>query len=290
MDIKMITGKKSYMKQLLKIVFLSSLLFTVINSCKKDENKVFLQDSKNPVLTASSATINLAFVNADKEAVKFSWTNPDYRFTTGISSQDVSYLVEIDKKGANFNGAGKQTVAVSKELTLSLLTSQLNDYLLNQLQLQPGVAADIEVRVKASMNGAATVISNTLSYKITPYAIPPKVDPPTTNKLFITGSATPAGWQCACGEAENTAQQFTKVSATLYELPSITLTGGGSYLLLPKYADWGAKYGFTGGNNANNVNGDDFKANGGDILAPAATGNYKISVDFQRGKFTVTKL
>src|SRR5689334_16453835 len=125
MDIKMITGKKLYMKQLSKLVFLSSVLFTVIISCKKDENKVFLEDYKTPVLTASTTTINLAFANADKEAVKFSWTNPDYRFNTGISSQDVSYLVEIDKKGANFNGAGKQTVAVSKDLTLSLLTSQL---------------------------------------------------------------------------------------------------------------------------------------------------------------------
>jgi hypothetical protein len=278
------------MKHLSKLVFLSSLLFTVIISCKKDENKVFLEEGKNPVLTASTGVINLAFANADREAVKFSWTNPDYRFTTGISSQDVSYLVEIDKKGANFTSNNKQTVAVSRELSLSLTVGVLNDYLLNQLVLKPGIPVDIEVRVKSSMNGAATRISNALSYNVTPYAIPPKVEPPTTNKLFVTGSATPAGWQCACGEAENTAQQFTRVSETLYELPSITLTGGGSYLLLPKYADWGAKYGFTGANNANNVDGDDFKANGGDIKAPAATGNYKIVVDFQRGKFTVTKL
>jgi hypothetical protein len=278
------------MKHLSKLVFLSSLLFTVIISCKKDENKVFLEEGKNPVLTASTGVINLTFANADKEAVKLSWTNPDYRFTTGISSQDVSYLVEIDKKGANFTSNNKQTIAVSKDLVLSITVGQFNDYLLNQLVLKPGVPVEIEIRVRSSMNGAATRISNALSYNVTPYAIPPKVDPPTTNKLFITGSATPAGWQCACGEAENTAQQFTRVTETLYELPSITLTGGGSYLLLPKYGDWGAKYGYTGGNNANNVDGDDFKANGGDIKAPAATGNYKIVVDFQRGKFTVTKL
>jgi hypothetical protein len=279
------------MKHLSKLVFLSSLLFTVIISCKKDENKVFLEEGKNPVLTASTGTISLTFANADKEAVKFTWTNPDYRFTTGISSQDVSYLVEIDKKGANFTSNNKQTVAVSKELSLSLAVGVLNDYLLNQLVLKPTVPVDIEVRVKSNLNGAATRISNALSYNVTPYSIPPKVDTPSTSKLFITGSATPAGWQCACGEAENTAQQFKRQEGGLvYELPSITLTGGGSYLLLPKYADWGAKYGFTGANNENNVDGDDFKANGGDIKAPAATGNYKIVVDFQRGKFTVTKL
>jgi starch-binding outer membrane protein SusE/F len=285
------------MKHLSKLVFLSSLLFTVIISCKKDENKVFLEEGKNPVLTASTGTINLAFTNADKEAVKFSWTNPDYRFTTGISSQDVSYLVEIDKKGANFTSNNKQTVAVSKDLVLSLTVSQLNDYLLNQLVLKPKIPVDIEIRVKASINGAATRISNVLSYNVTPYEIPPKVTPPGTEalnyadgKLFITGSATPAGWQCACGEPELVSQKFTQLSPTLYELPSIALTGGGSYLLLPKYGDWGAKFGFTGAKNQNNVDGDDFKADGSDFLAPAASGNYKITVDFQRGKFTVTKL
>lgn len=278
------------MKQLSKIVFLSSLLFTVIISCKKDENKIFLTGGNDPVLSASASTINLTYANRDNEAIKLNWTNPNYTFTTGISSQDVSYIVEIDKKAANFGSSNKQSIAVSKELSLSMTVGQLNDYLLNTMQLTPAIPVDISIRVSSSMNGAVVRNSNALSFNVTPYSIPPKVDPPTTDKLFITGSATPAGWQCACGEAENTAQQFTKVTATLFELPSITLTGGGSYLLLPKYADWGAKYGFTGENNKNNVNGDDFKANGGDILAPAATGNYKITVDFQRGKFTVTKL
>jgi len=279
------------MKQLLKIVFLSSMLFTVIISCKKDENKVFLTGGNDPVLTASTPTISLTYANRDKEAVKLNWTNPNYQFTTGISSQDVSYIVEIDKKAANFGSSNKQSIAVSKELSLSLTVGQLNDYLLNTMQLKPAVPVDIGIRVNSSMNGAAVRNSNALFYNVTPYAIPPKVDTPSTSKLFITGSATPAGWQCACGEAENLAQKFTRMEGGLvYELPSIALTGGGSYLLIPKYADWGAKYGGVAPKNSNNVNGDDFKADGNDLLAPAASGNYKITVDFQRGKFTLTKL
>ncbi|MEK7199408.1 MAG: hypothetical protein AAB212_05760, partial [Bacteroidota bacterium] len=69
----------------------------------------------------------------------------------------------------------------------------------------------------------------------------------------------------------------------------IALSGGNSYLFLPVNGDWGAKYGAIGANNSNNPDGDDFKPGGGDMLAPAVSGNYKISVDFQRGKFTVTK-
>jgi len=72
---------------------------------------------------------------------------------------------------------------------------------------------------------------------------------------------------------------------------TLPLIGGGSYLLLPVNGSWNAKYGGTGSsNNSNNVNGDDFKFGGSDLLAPAENGNYKIEIDFQRGKFTVTKL
>jgi hypothetical protein len=61
-------------------------------------------------------------------------------------------------------------------------------------------------------------------------------------------------------------------------------------LFLPLNGDWGVKFGAIGGNNSNNVNEDDFRIGGGDLLAPAASGNYKIEVDFQRGKFKLTKL
>jgi hypothetical protein len=66
--------------------------------------------------------------------------------------------------------------------------------------------------------------------------------------------------------------------------------------LLPRYGTWSAfppdpeKYGFTGGNNLNNPLGDDFKAFGGDFRAPAESGTYKITVDFQRGKTSLVKL
>lgn len=279
------------MKHLSKLLLLSSMLVAVFVSCKKDENKVYLEASTNPVLTSTaSGSIPLSYANKDNTALTLTWTNPDYKFTTGTSSQNVNYLIEIDKQGANFNGSGKQTVAVSNDLSRTFTQGEFNDYLLNQLVLDTSVAANIQVRVKASLaNGAATVISNTINYTVVPYAIPPKVAPPPSGKLFITGGATPASWQCGCGEAELASQKFNKITNTLYELPSIALTGGQSYLFIPVYGSWNDKYGFTGANNQNNVNGDDFKYNGGDLLAPPS-GNYKIQVDFQRGKFTLTRL
>lgn len=292
MGIKTITGKIIYMKHLSKLIFFSSLLAIVLVSCKKDENKVFFEGGTPPVLTASvTGSIPLSFANKDNLGISLSWTNPDYQFNTGISSQDVNYLIEIDRVGADFKSANRQTVAISNAQSRSFTQGEFNDFLLNQLLLDTSKVANIEIRVKATLaNGSVPLVSNVFRYTVVPYPIPPKVNPPASGKLFITGSATPASWMGG-GDPENAAQKFTKITNTLYELPSIALNGGGSYLFVPQYGDWGAKYGGVGATgNSNNVNGDDFKADGTDLLAPPASGNYKITVDFQRGKFTVTKL
>lgn len=278
------------MKHLLKLSF-TFLAALVLFSCKKNVSTISYEGGTEPVLSASrTGTIPLTFATASSEAIKLTWTNPAYRFSTGFSSQDVSYKVELDTTGANFTNPAKKVIGLSKELTLTMTQSELNDYMLNQLNLVPGIPHNIEFRVISSLVGnALPLTSNVLKYTVTPYAIPPKVTPPASGKLFITGGATPASWMGG-GDPELASQQFTKVSETLYVLNSITLTGGGSYLFVPVYGDWGNKYGFTGNGNENNVTSDDFKAAGNDIKAPAATGTYKIEVDFQRGKFTATKL
>ena len=274
-----------------RLLSIFTLLMMVFVSCKKDEHKIYLEGGAAPVLSASvTGTIPLSFADQDKPAFTLSWTNPEYHFTTGISSQDVNYTIEIDTAGANFTNPKKQTLVVSKELSRSFTQSQFNDYLLNQLVLLPGMAHNIEIKVSSSLaGGTAPLASNVLKFAVTPYAIPPKVVPPASGKLFITGSATPGDWMGG-GDPELAEQEFTQVTPTLYVLESIALTGGNSYLFVPVYGDWGNKYGFDGSGNGNNVNGDNLKKEGSDIKAPPTSGNYKIEVDFQRGKFTVTKL
>jgi hypothetical protein len=279
------------MRNKLSQILLSTFFLVALWSCKKEENKIYFESGTEPVLSASpSANIPLAFNDKDQVAVKLTWTNPEYKFTTGISSQSVTYTVEIDTTGSNFTNPNRKILSISNDLSLTLSQDQLNDYLLNQLQLNTTMTHNVEMRVKSSLvGGAVPLVSNVLKFTIRPYAIPPKVVPPASGKLYITGSASPGGWM-GSPAAELVSQKFTQVSPTLYVLNSIALSGGNSYLFVPVYGDWGAKYGGVGANNTNNVNGDDFKANGGDLLAPAASANYKIEVDFQRGKFTVTKL
>ncbi len=279
------------MKNIFKLFF-SSLLLFIFSSCEKDENKIYFEGGTSPVLSSNlAATIPLSFANADKEAIKLSWTNPDYKFTTGVSSQDVNYLIEIDTTGANFTNPKKRTLATANSLNKTITQGELNDYLLNTLELKPSMSHNIELRVTSSLIGNSIPLpSNVLKFAVTPYSIPPKVAPPASGKLYITGGATPASWQCGCGEAELVSQKFMQMSPTLYVLPSINLKAGESFLFLPVYGSWSEKYGFTGSGNANNVDGDEFKAGGNDIKAPASTGNYKIEVNFQTGRYTLTKL
>ena len=277
------------MKRIISIGFLILFIATFF-SCKRNIETIYFKGGAQPVLSANKAVIAMSFATSSSEAVKFSWTNPNYVFTTGVSSQDVSYLLEIDTTGANFTNPARKQISISRELSLSITQGDLNDYLLNQLGLVAGQPHNIEFRITSTLlNNSVPLISNVLKFVITPFVIPPKVTPPASGKLYITGSATPGGWM-AGGDPELLAQKFTQVTPTYYVIASLALNGGSSYLFVPVYGDWGAKYGGLGANNTNNPNGDDFKPNGGDLLAPAVSGNYKIEVDFQRGKFTLTKL
>ena len=276
------------MKKISKFLLPVFALSLFLLSCKKDENKIFYEGGTAPVLSANkTGTIALSFVNKDLEAVKFSWTNPNYLFTTGLSSQDVSYLLEVDTTNSNFTNPSRKSITIAKNLSLTMTQGELNDYLLNQLVLKAGQSHNVEMRVTSSINNKVPLVSNVLKFVLTPFAIPPKVTPPVTNKLYLVGSATPGGWN---NPVPVPTQEFTQISPTFYQINSIALSGGNSYLFLPLNGDWGVKFGAIGGNNSNNVNEDDFRIGGGDLLAPTVSGNYKIEVDFQRGKFKLTKL
>ena len=273
------------MKTLLKLS--ASLLFTplIFTGCKKDETKLYFTGGTPPQLTAvAGADVN--YSNTDKVSLTLNWTNPDYSFTTGVSSLDVTYNIEIDTVGSNFTNPAKKVITVNKDLSYSFKSSELNDIMLNQLNLEDSVAHTLELRVISSLtNNSVPLTSNPVQYTASPYTIPPKVTPPASGELFITGSATDSGWM-ASGDAPVENQKFTQVSPTLYEIV-IPLVDG-SYTFVPVYGDWNNKYGIKTKNDPAEVYGGDFQVGGEDILAPPA-GTYKIEVNFQTGKFTVTK-
>ena len=281
------------MKYINKICFALLFLITLTQACKKDETLNYFEGGTNPTISstiATNGTLPLADADKDKVLFKLSWTNPNYKFTTGVSSQNVIYTIEIDSAGKNFNSTKKKSIELAGgDLSKEIKVGEMNDYLLNILKFNTTDIQTLEIRVKSNLvNNNATLYSNVLKYSATAYPLPPKIALPASGELFITGAATPASWM-AGGDPPNLSQKFTKVGATLFEL-TLNLNGGQSYLLVPVYGNWSDKYGGVGGNNSNNVDGDDFKRGGGDLKSPVASGLYKIQVDFQAGRFTLTKI
>lgn len=270
------------MKNIFKIL-LAAIVMTGLWSCKKDEKRVILEGGTAPVLTSSvTSAIPLSNDTKDNTAFTLNWTNPEYKFNTGISSLDVNYNILIDTTD-NFSNPDLKTVSVGTDLSKTFTQSEFNDILLNQLQLKPGMSHKLNIRVDAFLTGnAALLSSNTLSVNATPYAIPPKVKLPVNGELYLVGDATAGGWN---NPVPVPSQQFTQVTPTLYEI-TIDLIGGKQYLAIPVNGDWSHKYAVKNGPAAS---GGDFGYDWSDNFpGPTTSGKYKISLDFQRGKFTVT--
>ena len=275
------------MKNIFKFVFLFFLLTALVWSCKKDEHKIYFEGGTAPVLSASSTTIPLSYANAANNAVTFSWTNPDYKFTTGVSSQNVSYVLEIDTTGANFTNPNKKELAISQDLSQTITVANFNDYLLNQLVIKPGKTHNLDIRIKSTLtNSSVPEYSNVLQYTVTPYAIPPKVVPPASGNLWIVGSAVASGWSNPLPAPYDVTQKFTRVSETLYTIIVPLIGGANGYKLLQINGDWNTQYHAIDGTV---VSGGDFELKNSDpqFPSPAASGTYKITIDFQRGKYTV---
>jgi starch-binding outer membrane protein SusE/F len=280
------------MKKISKIFIFSALIVSGMWACKKEENRIIFQGGTAPVLTASIAdNIPLSYAAQDDEALHLSWTNPNYQFNTGISSLNVNYNIEIDTAGANFTNPNREVLSLGTDLSRNFTQSALNDYLLNQLQLKPAQSHDIEVRVTAFLVGGAEPLqSNILKFTVTPFAIPPKVSPPASGTLYIVGSAVTGGWNNPV--TDPVTQKFTQVSITDYQL-MMSLIGDGEYKFISVNGLWDSDKQWSIA--TEQASGDpstlnyDLKSNGGNCRAPLASGTYKIDVDFQRGKVTLTK-
>ena len=279
------------MKNKFQLLFSLSLLLAIV-SCKKAENKDFYEGGTPPALSADrSGTIPLSFATSDQEAISLTWTNPDYIFSTGVSSHDVTYLFEIDTTGANFTNPNRKSISLSGDQNLTIKQSELNDYLLNQLILTAGVPHNIEIRVTSSIGNSVPLNSNVLKFAgVTPYVIPPKVTPPASGTLYIVGSAVSYGWNNPVGDP--VAQQFTQISPTDFHL-TIPLVGDGEYKFISVNGLWDSDKQWSIA--TEQASGDpstlkyDLFPNGGNVRAPLISGTYLIDVDFQRGVVTLTK-
>lgn len=281
------------MKNLSKILLFSSLLTAILVSCKKDENKVFYEGGTAPVLTASS-TAPMVLNPADKEniAITFNWTNPDYKFNTGVSSQNITYTLQIGKVGSHFTGPTLQEMAIANDLSVALKVKEVNGFL-TKMELTPSVAHDIEVRVRASLgNVAVPLYSNIINLKITPY-LDFAVEPPGTfannyddGNLWVVGDCfLGPNWSNPLPPPYDVSLKFTKIDKLHYELiADFDATGG--YKLIQEPGVWSSQYHALVAGAP--LAGDFEKKDADPQFASPGIGKYKIEINFQTGKYKLT--
>lgn len=271
------------------------LAVLAFSACEKVENKVYYEGGTAPVISRNTANVVLEPGQEDRDAITFSWTNPEYRFTTGVSSHDVNYTLEVDTVGGNFRSGAKFTTVVGRNLSVTYTVGQLNAILGNTmlLQLDPRRSYNLEARVTSSIGNALKLVSsNKVSFTARPFPPPPKVATPANDELWLVGGASPGGWNNPLQTPFISTQKLTRVSRTRYELV-VNLDANGPYLLLPAMGSWATKYCLEDGvNRESTANGGEFVFKGGggqDFLSPTPGGTFKLSFDFQLGRFSVVR-
>lgn len=281
------------MKNISKILIGSLAVATVLFSCKKDENRVIFEQGTPPVLTVSSTSaMVLDKVNKDNVALVFTWTNPNYMFNTGVSSQNITYTLQVDTAGVNFTSGNIQEMAIANDLGVTLKVGELNTFL-SKMELVAGRAYDVEMRIRAALqNNSVPLFSNVIKIRITPY-LDFAVEPPGTaannyedGHLWVTGDCFPSpDWSNPIPAPYDVSLKFTKIDKLHYELiADFDKTGG--YKLIQTQGVWSTQYHAMVANTP--LAGDFEKKDADPQFASPGVGKYKIEVNFQTGKYKLT--
>jgi len=269
------------MKSTINFILLIVGLGCFVASCDKATDLPY-HNLGNPVqLSASTTTVAPQLSDSNKTVLTLNWSFPNY----ATDSTNMKYIVEMDSTGRNF--ARETTKTVTKSLSTSFLAKELNNMLL-AYGYAFNVPVTMDVRVTSSYaNNNEKYVSNVVKIKMTPYHVPPKVVPPSSNELFLVGGTTAGGWD---NPVPVPAQQFKRLDSVTYQ-GTFYFKGGGAYDLLPVDGSWNEKYNVADNSLPNLSAGGDFQHStgpGNDIPAPAKQGMYTVTFDFQHGKFTVT--
>lgn len=256
------------------------MLAVLLSSCEDDVKTTMKPTPSSVTLDATSTSVVLDSAKASSTTAEtFNWNIPDYGVPLSIT-----YTLELDSANGTFDKP--TTVVLDNKNSQDYTKKTLNDLALS-LRLVPGQSGQIKVRVRADVNSnIEPLYSNVVNVTITPYSTKPTPKYPVPDALFIVGDATPGGW---ANPVPVPSQQLTKIDDNTFGAV-LQLTGGKSYLLLPKNGDWGHKYNVSTA--TANPDGDTFSPDAGsnNIPGPATDGLYKIIVDFVTAKYTVTLL
>ena len=95
----------------------------------------------------------------------------------------MKFVVEIDSAGKNFSRPARKEVIGN--LNTTFLAKELNSILVAN-GYAFNVPVDMDIRVISSyLNNNERLASSPIRLKITPYKVPPRVAPPSSNTLYL---------------------------------------------------------------------------------------------------------
>ncbi|MCO6496580.1 MAG: SusE domain-containing protein [Chitinophagaceae bacterium] len=222
---------------------------------------------------STNGPLVLGVSQASSNAISFSWNSSNY------GNHTIYYAIQIDKAGGDFSSP--VVVHYGTATSGNMSVNDLNTYAINA-GVAGGDTDDLQFRVVSYMDDSYTtalVKSAVVTITTTTYV-------PIPDNLYIVGDATLGWWNNPVPVPQ---QQFTRVDAYSFSI-NVWLIAGGSYLFLPVNGDWSHKYG--GATDGTEPGGatllKDNAVPGSNTPAPPTTGVYKITVNFQTNKFTVT--
>jgi len=267
-----------YMKIINKVWFLA-LAVIAYAACDKVDDLPLYSAGTTPVLTSSASSVAPLPADSNKTVLTLNWTNPAY----ATDSSNQKFLLQVDSTGRNFSKA--VTKEIIGDLSYTYIAKELNTIMLNW-GFEYNKAYDLDFRVISSYgNNNERLVTNVVKVNAKTYKVPPRVALPTTGKLYIVGDATAGGWD---NPVPTPTQELTKIDETTYG-GIFNLIGGKFYLILPLNGNWDNKFSVADNGLAGLSGGGDFGFNLKDNFpGPATSGLYKVILDFQSGKFTVT--
>ena len=256
---------------LTKLLFAGNIGLLMLASCKKDGALVTTNGGKPGALTSTETTLVLskARVNDTTAAIRFNITAPNYGYSAAVTN-----TLQIDAMGDNFAKPISVTLP-GKVLSQGYSTSDFNALLL-KLSLSGGVTSKVQVRVQHSVGASlAPVFSNVLTLTVTPFNL--------TSWLYVVGQFN--GYSTATADSI-----FSATSNGIYTGIINFPTGSNRFLVLPA-RNYDNKYATTASPNTASASltySTEYVTGGGsDLYAPAAGGNYLITLNINTNTITV---
>lgn len=183
--------------------------------------KVIEPPLENIDLASSRSALVINTANPSGETVTFSWGEEKNVF--------IQYKVVLTS--GNKSASVDAVTDISKEFT----NAELNTILVDQLQLEVGKVADVNVQV----NGRVIISDKAASSNVVTISVTPGVKNPTApayTKLWIVGNATPNGWNI--GNPNVMANDPTNI----YQFKYTEVLNGGEFKIPVTTGNWGCDY------------------------------------------------